>query len=711
MVRRTSTIKVDGDTRVLRAEFNKGSATVKSFGSTMQGAAQSAALVQGPLGGVSSRISTLASITRTANPILIASGAAIAGITATLWGSVRAFDEYERQQLKIEQLVRATGGAAGLTAGELAQMADEVGLMTLASVDEIQQAIGVLQTFRTVQGDTFREAIVLAQDMAAVFGGTAADKALQLGKALESPTDGLTALKRSGVSFSQAERDMIRALQESGDLFAAQGIIIEKIRDQLGGSGAAAAGGLAGSIDTTSQRWEELLRSLGKTTGVASFTESALNGVSDMLRELREAIDPTIAGLEAQLAKMQERLESSSGVVADLIRQRMDEVRQQLLEARAESGDAAAIQTLMDQIDAQLQANADPSVGGFLADIFGTESSTDALLARREALEAQLQQLDQQRTASIATQKEIQAQIEADAETKAAELAEKEAERVQKLEESNQRILDQQQARYDRLHEQALAAQGRDVELENFRHQRELERLQEELQRLEEHGLASEAIRQAHREAVENAEAAHQARLTDIATEEAEKRKDTEKEIAEARMAIGEGLLEFGQAFFEQDSKAQRALLVLQRAAALNRARIALQEAIAQANALPWPANIPAIAKAVSIGGSAIANIASIDVVAHGGLTNSPREMTAWIDADERILSPRQNQDFTALVREMRNGSLMSPTSGGASYKIYGAPGEEPEALMRRMVREGVIPSELNAQQIREGAQPIFKGN
>jgi hypothetical protein len=53
--------------------------------------------------------------------------------------------------------------------------------------------------------------------------------AIQLGKALNDPIKGVTALQRVGVSFTQSQKDQIKTLVESGDTMDAQKIILGEL--------------------------------------------------------------------------------------------------------------------------------------------------------------------------------------------------------------------------------------------------------------------------------------------------------------------------------------------------------------------------------------------------------------------------------------------------------------------------------------------------
>jgi hypothetical protein len=58
----------------------------------------------------------------------------------------------------------------GLSGKQIAGFADEIEASTLATAEQVQDAAGVLATFRSVAGETFTRTMTLAQDMSAVFG-------------------------------------------------------------------------------------------------------------------------------------------------------------------------------------------------------------------------------------------------------------------------------------------------------------------------------------------------------------------------------------------------------------------------------------------------------------------------------------------------------------------------------------------------------------
>lgn len=168
----------------------------------------------------------------------------VAGLFATTFGvkvSVDAYSESLTQARKLESVLRSTGGAAGLSGQEIADYSAELQRMTNFEDDATVGAAAILAGFKNIKGDVFKEALASAQDLTAVIGGDLDSNVKLLGKALSNPTEGLAKLSRAGVQFTTEQQAQIAALQESGDMLAAQGIIMNTVAGQFGGAAQATA--------------------------------------------------------------------------------------------------------------------------------------------------------------------------------------------------------------------------------------------------------------------------------------------------------------------------------------------------------------------------------------------------------------------------------------------------------------------------------------
>lgn len=198
---------------------------------------------------------------------------------------VEAITEAEQAQGRLQGVLRATGQAAGLTAEDLSELADQMAGKTLFDDDEFRKAEAALLTFRSVQGDTFKRAIGDAADLSAVFGQDLTASAVMLGKALEDPTQGLTALRRVGVMFTAAEREQIQAALKHNDTLKAQQLILAGVERQVSGTAAAMKTGLSGSIDEAKKALDDFMKS-ARDSYLVDILSAGLHRLADAYRDV-----------------------------------------------------------------------------------------------------------------------------------------------------------------------------------------------------------------------------------------------------------------------------------------------------------------------------------------------------------------------------------------------------------------------------------------
>lgn len=122
------------------------------------------------------------------------------------------------------------------------------------------------------------------------------------------------------------------------------------------------------------------------------------------------------------------------------------------------------------------------------------------------------------------------------------------------------------------------------------------------------------------------------------------------------------GIAGLTKSFAGEQSAAYRVSFAIEKGFAIAQSVMAIQQAVAKAMAVGFPANIPLIAQSVAQGAQVISSIKSVQApavagIAHGGLENVPEEATYLLQKDERVLSPKQNKD---LVKFMANGQKAS---------------------------------------------------
>jgi hypothetical protein len=213
----------------------------------------------------------------------IAKAGAALGATAFFKHAIDEAREAAKMTRQTEQAIRSTGGAAGVTAKHVDNLA--VKMSRLSGVDDelIAHGANVLLTFTKVANkmgegnDIFDQAAQLALDMTAALGDSAlAGNDLQgsitrIGKALQDPVKGMTALAKVGVSFTAEQKEEIRALVAKGDTLGAQKVILAELRTEYGGMAAASADA-GGKLKVA---WDNLAEDVG------TKLMPAFNGISD----------------------------------------------------------------------------------------------------------------------------------------------------------------------------------------------------------------------------------------------------------------------------------------------------------------------------------------------------------------------------------------------------------------------------------------------
>ncbi|HDR1344563.1 TPA: phage tail length tape measure family protein [Pasteurella multocida] len=273
--------------------------------------------------------------------------AVTAGVVATAFATVSAaamqgisiYAETERYMARTEAQLKATGAAVGFTASELDKFARSVAMNTLASTDGIRNAMSVLMTFKSVTGDIFKQTISLAQDLAEVFKTDVASEARNLGRALETPTEAVSILKRKGIELSESQQELIKKFVESGEKAKAQELILHELQKRVGGAGQAAANDtVTGALDTLGQVTQELKEEFSKATGITDIFKKSVNGLAKAFLWLTETMrGPSLEDHITTLEKELDVLEKSKKSLEEKLSKTDDSESKDILKARDES--------------------------------------------------------------------------------------------------------------------------------------------------------------------------------------------------------------------------------------------------------------------------------------------------------------------------------------------------------------------------------------
>lgn len=262
-------VKISADLSGLDAGIKEATNTVSSFGDVLKGSF---------LGGLGANLATTA----------------FATLTSAVTDAFHALAEVDKISGQTAAVIKSTGGAAGVTADQVATLADQLERKTGIEAESIQRGQNLLLTFTNIKdaaganNDIFTQATKIMADLGTAMGTDASGAAIQLGKALNDPTAGITALTRVGVTFTDAQKAQIKALQESGNMMAAQKIILAELNKEFGGSAAAAGQTFAGALNRVANGLGSITEAM-LTPAVPAFT-AALGKLADASYAVSDAI-------------------------------------------------------------------------------------------------------------------------------------------------------------------------------------------------------------------------------------------------------------------------------------------------------------------------------------------------------------------------------------------------------------------------------------
>lgn len=222
------------------------------------------------MNGLAGRTDTLRSRSLAAAKAVgvLAGGAALAGLAKTLRTGFAELQDYEGGLSQLRAGLKSTRGASNTTVKGLEDLASSIQDYSGQTDDSIVKTEALLLTFPQIRNeagktnDIFDQTVKVAADMAARMGTDAPSAAIKLGKALNDPAKGLTALTRVGVVFSAQQVEQVKKLEASGRTLDAQKIILRELNKEFGGSAKLYGRTLPGQIERTKREFENVSQEL-----------------------------------------------------------------------------------------------------------------------------------------------------------------------------------------------------------------------------------------------------------------------------------------------------------------------------------------------------------------------------------------------------------------------------------------------------------------
>lgn len=314
MADRTLNVKISGDTSSLSRALGRASHESQTFGGRMRSHVAGGMLAVGKAS-------------------LVAGAAVGTGIVAGLALSVKQAMEAQKVQAQTAAVLKSTGGAAHVSGKQVNDMADSLSMLSGVDDEAVQSSENLLLTFRNIHNqagkgnDIFNQATKATLDLSVAMHKDLNSSSVLVGKALNDPVKGLTALTRVGVSFSKKQQDIIKRLAETGHTAEAQKLILGELNKEFGGSAKAAGDTFSGSLGKA----KVALGNLGEVIGGAMLpvlTQLATQ-FAVWVQELQKSktAHEVMRSVLHALAAAFNFVKSVVGSVAGFIRKHWDQIR------------------------------------------------------------------------------------------------------------------------------------------------------------------------------------------------------------------------------------------------------------------------------------------------------------------------------------------------------------------------------------------------
>lgn len=254
-------VEIIGDSKSLERAFGRASKQTGRFGSALGTFAKTGALALGAAG--------------------------VGGALAVLKTGFDEAAESAQVMAQTGAVLKSTGGAAKVTAKQVESLAGSLSQLSGVDDEAIQAGENLLLTFTKVRNEAgrgnnvFNQATKATLNLSVAMGKDMSSSAILVGKALNDPIRGMSAMSRAGIQFTDAQKKTVTALVESGNAMGAQKIILAELETQFGGSAKAAGETLPGQLAKAKNAFAEVSGEI-VSAALPSITK-LLGGFSSLL--------------------------------------------------------------------------------------------------------------------------------------------------------------------------------------------------------------------------------------------------------------------------------------------------------------------------------------------------------------------------------------------------------------------------------------------
>ena len=203
--------------------------------------------------------------------LLLASfGMALFG--STIGRTIKALEKQQSAEKKLESAIKSTGNTTGITIKTLMAYASSLQAVTKFGDEQIIAGQALMLTFTKIGRDVFPSAIEASLNLSEAMGQDLQQTIIQVGKALNDPVQGISALRRVGIQLSEQQKILIKGFVDTNDVASAQKVILQELEKQFGGMATSATQTIGGALAQLNNAWSDLVERIGSKVAPALKT-------------------------------------------------------------------------------------------------------------------------------------------------------------------------------------------------------------------------------------------------------------------------------------------------------------------------------------------------------------------------------------------------------------------------------------------------------
>lgn len=231
------------------------------------------------------------------------------GVTQLAREMVDAATQAETASNRLNAVIRANGVAAGVSRERIEGMVESLTTMSTFDGTAVRNASAELVKFGNISGPVFEGALKASADLAAFMGTDLPAAAQIVGKSLQSPTEGLTAMEKQFGKLTEAQENNIKSLVAQGRALDAQNAVLDLWRQKIGGVAQEMNTGFLQATKDVGKAFGDMWEAIADTKA-GGLVKDMLGGIRDILRDIEKLAKPRDASMDPlrQLAAANEQL-------------------------------------------------------------------------------------------------------------------------------------------------------------------------------------------------------------------------------------------------------------------------------------------------------------------------------------------------------------------------------------------------------------------